>query len=77
MLNGVPSRRALEIHYLDIGVRIERNVGGGGRYSVEVDGGVLGICDTLLEAETLCEDARDQGARRTRAARTTQTGELT
>lgn len=65
MLKSKPTRAALERHYRDIGVRIVGNIGGGGRYSVEVENGVLGTCDTLLEAETLCENERDRRAEAT------------
>lgn len=66
MLTSKPTRRSLESHYRDIGARIESNVGSGGRWSVEVGlgetQGCIGTCDTLLEAETLCEDYRERQA---------------
>lgn len=62
MLTSPPTRQRLERHYRDLGVRIVRNIGGGGKWSVEVENGVIGLADTLLEAETMCEDERDRHA---------------
>lgn len=60
MLNSAPTRRNLESHYRHLGIRIEHNIGGVGRWSVEITKeeiwGCLGTCDTLLEAETLIEN---------------------
>jgi hypothetical protein len=52
------TRNGLHRRFKDHKIIIQNNVGGGGRYSVEVLDSltVLGTCDTLLEAETLIED---------------------
>lgn len=54
----LPSRHEVEHRFREHKVIIQNNVGGGGRYSVEVSGSltVIGTCNTLSEAESLIED---------------------